>query len=37
KKVTGLSPSHFKNMKDKRRFPIEEIGNKSNIIQNKVK
>ncbi len=26
KKVTGLSPSHFKNMKDKRRSPIEEIG-----------
>jgi AraC-like DNA-binding protein len=27
KKVTGLSPSHFKQMKDKRRLPIEEIGN----------
>lgn len=26
KKVTGLSPSHFKQMKDKRRTPIEEIG-----------
>ena len=26
KKVTGLSPSHFKQMKDKRRSPIEEIG-----------
>ena len=26
KKVTGLSPSHFKNLKDKRRHPIEEIG-----------
>ena len=26
KKVTGLSPSHFKNMKDKRRNPIEDIG-----------
>jgi AraC-like DNA-binding protein len=25
KKVTGLSPSHFKKMKDKRRSPIEEI------------
>ncbi|MBK5208838.1 MAG: helix-turn-helix transcriptional regulator [Flavobacteriaceae bacterium] len=25
KKVTGLSPSHFKQMKDKRRSPIEEI------------
>lgn len=27
KKVTGLSPSHFKGMKDKRRSPIEEVGN----------
>lgn len=27
KKVTGLSPSHFKKLKDKRRRPIEEIGN----------
>jgi AraC-like DNA-binding protein len=26
KKVTGLSPSHFKNLKDKRRSPIEELG-----------
>jgi AraC-like DNA-binding protein len=26
KKVTGLSPSHFKQLKDKRRSPIEEIG-----------
>jgi AraC-like DNA-binding protein len=26
KKVTGLSPSHFKQMKDKRRMPIEEVG-----------
>ena len=25
KKVTGLSPSHFKQMKEKRRSPIEEI------------
>lgn len=25
KKVTGLSPTHFKQMKDKRRNPIEEI------------
>jgi AraC-like DNA-binding protein len=29
KKVTGLSPSHFKQLKDKRRSPIEEIGNNS--------
>ncbi len=26
KKMTGLSPSHFKLLKDKRRSPIEEIG-----------
>ena len=29
KKVTGLSPIHFKQLKDKRRSPIEEIGNKN--------
>lgn len=33
KKVTGLSPSHFKKLKDKRRSPIEEIGN-SNFSNN---
>jgi AraC-like DNA-binding protein len=27
KKVTGLSPLHFKQLKDKRRTPIEDIGN----------
>ncbi len=27
KKATGLSPSHFKQLKDKRRNPIEEVGN----------
>ena len=27
KKVTGLTPTHFKQLKDKRRSPIEEIGN----------
>lgn len=26
KKATGLSPSHFKQLKDKRRSPIEDIG-----------
>ncbi len=26
KKVTGLSPSHFKNLKNKLRKPLEEIG-----------
>ena len=27
KKTTGLSPSQFKHLKDKKRNPIEEIGN----------
>jgi AraC-like DNA-binding protein len=27
KKFTGLSPSHFRQLRDKRRSPIEEIGN----------
>lgn len=31
KKVTGLSPSHFKQLKDKRRIPIEEIGNSNSL------
>ena len=31
KKITGLTPSHFKKLKDKRRIPIEELGN-SNAI-----
>lgn len=31
KKVTGLSPSHFKKLKDQRRVPIEEVGN-SNLL-----
>lgn len=26
KKMTGLTPSHFKQLKDKRRCPIEEVG-----------
>lgn len=29
KKITGLTPSHFKLLKDKRRSPIEEIGNEN--------
>ena len=29
KKITGLSPSHFKKLRDKRRSPIEEIGSLS--------
>jgi AraC-like DNA-binding protein len=32
KKITGLTPTHFKNLKDKRRFPIEEIGIKTENI-----
>lgn len=27
KKITGLSPSHFRQLKQKKRRPIEEIGN----------
>jgi AraC-like DNA-binding protein len=27
KKITGLSPSHFKGLKDRKRLPIEELGN----------
>ena len=30
KKVTGLSPSHFKKLKDKRRNSLEDIGNSNN-------
>ena len=26
KKITGLTPSHFKQLKEKRRSPLEEIG-----------
>ncbi|WP_310556925.1 AraC family transcriptional regulator [Flavobacterium sp.] len=33
KKTTGLSPSHFKELKDKRRNPIEEIGNSNCLNQ----
>ncbi|MEI6060325.1 MAG: helix-turn-helix domain-containing protein [Bacteroidota bacterium] len=30
KKVTGLTPSHFKQLKNKRRSPIESIGEAKN-------
>lgn len=30
KKVTGLTPSHFKQLKNKRRSPIEDLGNSDN-------
>lgn len=33
KKVTGLTPSHFKKLKDKKRRPIEDIGN-NNLEEN---
>jgi AraC-like DNA-binding protein len=31
KKITGLSPSEYKKLKDKRRSPIEEIGNTNGL------
>lgn len=34
KKVTGLSPSHFKKLKDMRRTPIEEIGDTRDSNEN---
>ena len=34
KKATGLTPSHFKILKNKRRKPIEEIGKLSCQDQN---
>ncbi len=34
KKVTGLTPSHFKKLKDKKRIPIEEIGNSIGLNNN---
>jgi AraC-like DNA-binding protein len=33
KKVTGLTPSHFKQLKDKRRKSLEDIGNTSETTQ----
>jgi AraC-like DNA-binding protein len=32
KKITGLTPSVYKNLKDKRRRPLEEIGNSAGAI-----
>ena len=37
KKVTGLTPSHFKQLKDKRRSPIEEVGIPIAIAANRIK
>jgi AraC-like DNA-binding protein len=31
KKVTGLSPSHFKQLKDKHRSPLEDVGTSKDI------
>ena len=31
KKITGLTPSHYKQLKDKKRNSIEEIGNTNDI------
>lgn len=36
KKATGLSPSHFKQLKDKRRSPIEYVGNSTDLNFNGV-
>ena len=39
KKMTGLTPSHFKKLKDKKRSPLEEIGaapyNHDNAVETK--
>jgi len=32
KKITGLSPSAFKLLKDKKRIPLEEIGNLNSLV-----
>ena len=34
KKVTGLTPTHFKQLKDKRRNPIEDVGNPGSALEN---
>ncbi len=35
KKITGLTPSHYKQLKEKRRMPIEEIG--AHVTEGQVK
>jgi AraC-like DNA-binding protein len=32
KKVTGFTPSHFKQLKDKRRKSLEDVGSISDTI-----
>lgn len=34
KKMVGLPPSHFKQLKEKRRRPIDEVGNINNELKN---
>ncbi len=34
KKVTGLTPSAYKNLKEKRRNPLEEVGNSNGVRKN---
>ena len=36
KKVTGLTPSHYKQMKDKKRSPIEDVGNQTALLTGSV-
>ena len=31
KKITGLTPSHFKKLREQKRSPLEEIGNADTI------
>lgn len=31
KKVTGLTPTHFMSLKDKKRKPLEEVGNENDL------
>ena len=35
--ITGFSPTHFKELKDKKRSPIEEIGNTTIKTKNKLR
>lgn len=37
KKATGLTPSHFKQLKNKKRIPIEEIGNSNGTSNTTIK
>lgn len=37
KKITGLSPTHFKQLKSNRRRPIEELGNENDMNSKSIK